>query len=133
MQVTRQRRRASRVRLGWFGGSSRRLRIALAGAAVVVLAGAGLTYASTGGFGNNQVGTQYADGLQVSDNQILDPLGVQVIDHEIMARADQVARPDHAQERNHRVRHRHRGQRALMFQRTPVKAIAQNGIGQVLR
>src|SRR5215468_2453268 len=75
MQVTRQRRPASRVRLGAFGGSARRLRIAAIGSAAVVLAGAGLAYASTEGFGHNQVGTEYADGIQVSDDQIIKPLG----------------------------------------------------------
>ncbi|HUA45153.1 MAG TPA: hypothetical protein VMA77_08000 [Solirubrobacteraceae bacterium] len=41
----------------------------------MVLAGAGVTYASTVGFGDNQVGTQYANGIQVSDDQIINPLG----------------------------------------------------------
>ena len=41
----------------------------------MVLAGAGLTYASTVGFGHNQVGTQYAGGLQVSDDQVIKPVG----------------------------------------------------------
>jgi YVTN family beta-propeller protein len=41
----------------------------------VVLAGAGLTYASTVVFGHNQVGTEYANGTQVSDDQIIKPLG----------------------------------------------------------
>src|SRR5262245_19442948 len=75
MRVTRQRRPASRVRLGGFGGSAGRLRIAAIGTAAVVLAGAGLTYASTEGFGQNRVGTEYADGIQVSDDQIIKPLG----------------------------------------------------------
>jgi hypothetical protein len=34
-----------------------------------------VTYASTVGFGHNEVGTEYADGIQVSDNQIIKPLG----------------------------------------------------------
>src|SRR6478609_11149311 len=74
-QVTRQRRRVSSVRPAVFGGSGRRLRIVAIGAAVAVLAGAGITYASTEGFGSNQVGTEYADGIQVSDDQIIKPLG----------------------------------------------------------
>jgi YVTN family beta-propeller protein len=41
----------------------------------VILAGAGLTYASTVGFGHNQVGTEYTNGIQVSDDQIIKPLG----------------------------------------------------------
>ena len=40
----------------------------------MVLAGAGVTYAATGS-DQNQVGTEYANGIQVSDNQIIKPLG----------------------------------------------------------
>jgi hypothetical protein len=58
-----------------FGGASRRLRIVALGATALVLAGAGVTYASTKVFGHNQVGTQYANGIQVSDDQIIKPLG----------------------------------------------------------
>ena len=49
------------------------------GATAGVLAGAGVTYASTEVFGHNQVGTEYANGLQVSDNQILKPLGDRLV------------------------------------------------------
>ncbi|MCW3046204.1 MAG: phosphoesterase [Solirubrobacterales bacterium] len=45
-----------------------------AGATAVILAGAGVTYAATGS-DQNQVGTEYANGIQVSDNQIIKPLG----------------------------------------------------------
>src|SRR6185312_9761821 len=75
LQVTRQRRRASRARLGIFRGGSRRLRLVAIGATAVVLAGAGLSYASTVIFGQNQVGTEYRNGIQVSDDQIIKPLG----------------------------------------------------------
>ena len=75
LHVARQRRRASRVRLGVFGRASHRLRIVALGATAIVLAGAGLTYASTKLFGDNQVGTEYANGIQVSDDQIIKPLG----------------------------------------------------------
>ena len=75
VRVTRQRRRASRGRPWVFGGASHRFGIVALGATVVVLAGAGLTYASTRVFGHNQVGTEYADGIQVSDDQIIKPLG----------------------------------------------------------
>src|SRR3954451_38389 len=75
MQVTRRRRRVARAGLGIFGGAGRRPRVVAAGAAAVVLAGAGVTYASTVGFGQNQVGTQYANGIQVSADQIIKPLG----------------------------------------------------------
>ena len=66
VQVRRERHRVSR------GG---RRRAVAAGAVAIVLAGAGVTYASTDIFGHNQVGTEYADGIQVSDNQIIKPLG----------------------------------------------------------
>ena len=52
MQVTRQRRRVSGVRLRVFGGAGRRSRIVAVGATAVVLAGAGVAYA---GFGDNAV------------------------------------------------------------------------------
>jgi YVTN family beta-propeller protein len=67
LQVRRQRRRASRT--------GRRPRVVALGATALVLAGAGVTYASTVGFGENQVGTEYANGIQVSGNQIIKPLG----------------------------------------------------------
>src|SRR5919198_6490466 len=75
MQVTRRRRRVPRVPLGDFGRTGHRRRIVAVGATALVLAGAGVTYASTVGFGNNQVGTEYANGIQVSDDQIIKPLG----------------------------------------------------------
>src|SRR5215471_12427028 len=75
MQVKRQRRRVSKARFEVFGGAGHRLRIVAVGVTAVVLAGAGLTYASTEVFGQNQVGNQYADGIQVSDDQIIKPLG----------------------------------------------------------
>jgi YVTN family beta-propeller protein len=50
-----------------------------AGAAVVVLAGAAATYAATTVFGHNEVGTTYANGIQVSSDQIVKPLGDRVL------------------------------------------------------
>jgi hypothetical protein len=38
-----------------------------------------VTYASTVGFGHNQVGSTYANGIQVSDDQVLKPLGDRVL------------------------------------------------------
>src|SRR3954467_4933748 len=70
MQVTRRRREASR---------GHRSRIAALGGAAVVLAAAGVAYASTGGFGHNQVGTEYANGIQVSDDQVIKPLGDRLV------------------------------------------------------
>src|SRR5437763_15962757 len=75
MQVTRRRRRVSRARLRGSGWTGRRRRIVAASATAVILVGAGVTYASTVGFGHNQVGTQYANGIQVSDDQIAGPIG----------------------------------------------------------
>jgi anti-sigma-K factor RskA len=53
VQVTRRRRRVSRARLGLFGGTGRWRGIVAIGATAVILAGAGATYASTVGFGDN--------------------------------------------------------------------------------
>src|SRR3954463_1017510 len=75
VQVTRRRRRVSRAGLGVSAGTSHRRRIVAVGATAVVIAGAGVTYASTMGFGHNHVGTEYANGIQVSDDQIVKPLG----------------------------------------------------------
>src|SRR5919204_3897834 len=63
-QVTRRRRRTGHRRRG-----------VAAAATAVILAGAGVTYASTVGFGHNQVGTTYANGIQVSDDQVIKPIG----------------------------------------------------------
>ena len=68
-------RESSRV----FGGAGHRPRVVAVGAAAVVLAGAGVTYASTEVFGHNQVGTEYANGIQVSDDQIIKPLGERLL------------------------------------------------------
>jgi len=70
--VTRRRRGGSRVAKGG-------RRAFVLGAAAVVLAGAGVTYASTEIFGQNKVGTEYAGGLQVSDDQLLKPLGERLV------------------------------------------------------
>jgi len=79
LQVTRRRRRVSRARLGVFGGTGRRRGIIAVGATAVILAAAGATYASTMGFGENQVGTQYPNGIQVSDDQIIKPIGDRLV------------------------------------------------------
>src|SRR5499427_4265974 len=54
---------------------TRRRRIVAICAMALVLAGAAVTYASTVVFGHNQVGTQYPNGIQVSSDQIIKPLG----------------------------------------------------------
>jgi YVTN family beta-propeller protein len=54
---------------------SRRLPVgALAGGLALAITG-GVAYGTTVGFGNNLVGNEYADGLQISSNQVLKPLG----------------------------------------------------------
>ena len=58
---------------------SHRLRVVAAGATAFCLAGAGLAYASTKRFGPHQVGTEYANGIQVSDDQIVKPLGARLL------------------------------------------------------
>ncbi len=78
-QVTRQRRQPSRRRLGVIGGARLRLRTAALGISAVVLVGAGVAVASTQMFGENQVGTQYANGIQVSSDQIIKPLGERLL------------------------------------------------------
>src|SRR3954470_21580002 len=67
-QVMRQRRPARRRR-----------RIVAIGTTAGVLAVAGVTYASTEVFGHNQVGTEYADGIQVSDDQLIKPYGERLL------------------------------------------------------
>ena len=62
-----------------FGGTGRRRGIIAVGATAVILAAAGATYASTVGFGENQVGTQYPNGIQVSDDQIIKPIGDRLV------------------------------------------------------
>ncbi|RKS72442.1 YVTN family beta-propeller protein [Motilibacter peucedani] len=71
MQVTR--RRAPVVRQGLFG--TRRFRVAVAGAAALAAASGGVAYGSTTIFDHNAVGTQYANGLQVSADQVIKPFG----------------------------------------------------------
>ena len=78
MHVNRQRRTPQRtVNLGFLRQSlSGRGRYVLAGACALAVATGGVAgYASTVGFGQQQVGQTYANGLQISDNQTLNPLG----------------------------------------------------------
>jgi len=78
MQVTRHRRRTSDP-ASEQGRSNRRIRIAVAGTAVITIAGGGIASAATGVFGNHQVGTGYPSGLQVSDNQVIKPIGDRIM------------------------------------------------------
>src|SRR6478672_9498374 len=75
MHFTRQRR-VTEVPLGLFGRrTTRRVRVLAAGTAAFALVGGGLAYGTTVGFGSHQVGSEYADGLQISSDQVLKPLG----------------------------------------------------------
>jgi YVTN family beta-propeller protein len=78
-QVTRRRRRVSTSRLGVLAATGRRRRFVAVGATVVALVGAGATYASTVGFGQNEVGTEYANGIQISSDQIIKPIGARLL------------------------------------------------------
>ena len=49
--------------------------VVLAGTAAFAVAGAGAAYAGTGVFGHHQVGTRYANGIQVSSDQQVQPIG----------------------------------------------------------
>jgi len=73
MHVVRQRKRVARDRSGLLGQPKLRLVIAVTAALAVV--GTGTAYGTTTIFGQNKVGTEYANGLQVSSDQILKPLG----------------------------------------------------------
>ncbi len=78
MKVTRHRRSASgpapeRRR------TTRRVRVAAASTAALTIVGGGIASAATGAFGNHTVGTQYANGLQISDNQVIKPIGDRIM------------------------------------------------------
>jgi YVTN family beta-propeller protein len=73
MHVVRQRKRVSGVRHGLLGQP--KLRLVLAGTAALAVVGSGAAYGTSTMFGENNVGQEYAGGLQISSNQILKPLG----------------------------------------------------------
>jgi YVTN family beta-propeller protein len=75
MHVTRNRRRDPRLRRILGGHAGSRARIVAAGATALAVLGGGVAYGTTVGFGQQQVGSEYAEGLQISSNQILRPLG----------------------------------------------------------
>ncbi|GAB3081415.1 alkaline phosphatase family protein [Intrasporangium mesophilum] len=83
MHVTRHRRSDSQARPalpGRSGHLGRRTRIVLAGTAALVVAGSGVeAFATTVGFGDQQVGTEYSAGIQVSANQIIKPYGERLL------------------------------------------------------
>src|SRR5215469_7594924 len=79
MQVTRRRRDVSTFRLGFPNWPGRRLRIVAAGTAAFLVVGGGVAFGTTTVFGDNQVGTQYRNGIQVSDDQIINPIGDRLV------------------------------------------------------
>ena len=78
MKVTRQRR-APESHPDPVGRNRRRVRIALTSTVALTVAGGGIAYATTDAFGNHTVGTQYANGLQISDNQVIKPIGTRLM------------------------------------------------------
>ncbi len=78
MHVRRQRRSTSGSRLRRFG-RGRPARLVAAGLAAVAVAGSGAAYATTTIFHNQQVGSEYAGGLQVSSDQMIKPLGDRLV------------------------------------------------------
>jgi YVTN family beta-propeller protein len=81
MQVARQRRRDPNIYLRLFGRFSRRARLAMAGSAAlaVALGGSGISYGSTRAFGTEQVGQTTDQGLVVSGDQFIKPIGDRLV------------------------------------------------------
>src|ERR1700746_2393337 len=79
MQVTRQRRETQGVRRGLLNWARRRFRIVVTCTAALLAVSGGMAFANTLIFGDNQVGTQYRNGIQVSDDQIINPIGDRVL------------------------------------------------------
>jgi YVTN family beta-propeller protein len=80
VQVTRHRKPAGKfAHPARFG--TRKVRLAIAGATAVtlVLTGASLAFASSHGFGTDQVGTTTGKGLVVSDDQYVTPYGDRLV------------------------------------------------------
>ena len=76
MQVTRKRRAVGKLRLP--AGRKTRVVMATSAAALLLLTGTGIAYASSAIFGDDQVGTTVSQGLVVSDNQIINPYGTRL-------------------------------------------------------
>ncbi|MBO1767373.1 bifunctional YncE family protein/alkaline phosphatase family protein [Allobranchiibius sp. GilTou38] len=75
MQVIRNRRTVTRSRSLTLGLTGRQLRLAGATATVLTVAGGGFAYANTTVFGDHQVGSQSSKGIQISDDQVIKPIG----------------------------------------------------------
>src|SRR2546423_291957 len=95
MRVVRQRRRDPKVRQRFFGRPGRRVRLVIAGATALAVAGtgSGAASASTRGFGTDQVGQTTRDGLVVSGDQIVNPIGDRLVINNGKIMADTVS-PD---------------------------------------
>ena len=77
MRVTRERREVPSLGT-WLldrSAAGRRTRFIVATTAALTVVCGGVAAASTTVFGHNQVGTEYAEGLQVSADQVIKPIG----------------------------------------------------------
>ncbi|MEU6431639.1 alkaline phosphatase family protein [Microbispora sp. NPDC046973] len=78
MHVTRQR--VAKAPLGLLSGrTGRRTRLLAAATAALVVTGGGIAYASTDGFGTDQVGQTTDKGLVVSADQYIKPIGERLV------------------------------------------------------
>ncbi|GAA5200424.1 alkaline phosphatase family protein [Rugosimonospora acidiphila] len=82
MQVARKRRgRGRSLNLSLPGLANRRVRLVVVGAATLALVGlgSGAAFASTRGLGNDQAGQNTRQGLVLSDDQIIKPIGDRLV------------------------------------------------------
>ncbi|MEV6865250.1 alkaline phosphatase family protein [Streptosporangium subroseum] len=78
MHVTRQR--VEKDRPGLFSGpTGRRIHLLAAATTALVVAGGGIAYASTAMFGTDQVGQTTKNGLVVSSDQYINPIGERLV------------------------------------------------------
>jgi YVTN family beta-propeller protein len=77
MHVTRERRQSATIATWLLGRgiAGHRVRLIVAATAALSVVGGGVAYASTTVFGHNHVGSESADGLQVSSDQVIKPIG----------------------------------------------------------
>src|SRR5579875_892682 len=78
MQVTRQRRQPTGM-IRRLRTRPRSLRLLAAVTAAVVVVGSGAAYATTRAFSGHHVGGHYSDGIQVSDDQVIKPIGQRLL------------------------------------------------------
>ncbi|MDX6428853.1 MAG: hypothetical protein QOE54_1219, partial [Streptosporangiaceae bacterium] len=78
MHVTRQR--VAKAPLGLFGRlTGSRIRLVAAGTAALAIASGGISYASTDMFGTEHVGQTTPNGLVVSSDQYIKPIGTRLV------------------------------------------------------